>query len=331
VTVEVQPLAPETWRVRLPLPGHSIGHVNIFVLQTEAGLVLIDTGWYSAEGEALLEDTLKRLGARVSDVALVLLTHMHSDHVGLAGALQASTGAEVALHSLDIGWYANQYEQGSAFESATAEWLALTSVPETLRARAIERIRGSSSNVVLIESMRALSDGESVEHGGREFVVIHTPPHTPGHVAYWEPRTAIAFVGDSVLPRINYGPTIRPPGTSGHPFAEYQSTLARLVDLAPEQPWPGHGPAIVDFAERLAWLGSHHLARLEDAYQLVGDGAHTIWEVASRLPRSRPWETLDDGPKLLAVGEGHAYIQHLSLEGRIRTEVGDDGSVTCWH
>ena len=59
-------------------------------------MTLVDTGPLMEETEARLEAGLAELGVAVEDLELIVLTHQHDDHVGLAGELQRRSGAELA-------------------------------------------------------------------------------------------------------------------------------------------------------------------------------------------------------------------------------------------
>ena len=42
---DVIEVAPRIWRLPVPLPGHSVGHVNVYALLSDDGVTLIDAGW----------------------------------------------------------------------------------------------------------------------------------------------------------------------------------------------------------------------------------------------------------------------------------------------
>ena len=81
---------------RIPLPTpFQIGDVNAWLLRGEP-LTLVDAGPLMEETEARLDAGLAALGVAVEDLELIVLTHQHDDHVGLAGELRRRSGAEVA-------------------------------------------------------------------------------------------------------------------------------------------------------------------------------------------------------------------------------------------
>src|SRR5919206_1100 len=81
--------------VPIPLPLAHVGSVNAWLLPGDP-LTLIDTGPRDDAALAALEEGLHREGLRVEDLELVLLTHHHVDHVGLAATIRRRSGARVA-------------------------------------------------------------------------------------------------------------------------------------------------------------------------------------------------------------------------------------------
>src|SRR3954462_9550916 len=91
----------------IPLPLAYVGTVNAWLLRGDP-VTLIDTGPREDRALAALEDGLRREGLRVEDIELVLATHHHLDHIGLAATIQRRSGAVVAV--LDrVADYADRY------------------------------------------------------------------------------------------------------------------------------------------------------------------------------------------------------------------------------
>src|SRR3954452_8346665 len=87
---------PGVWRIRLPLPWPGVPHVNAWAIESpdRDGIVLVDTG-IRAEGPlADLERTLRPAGHGLADVSLLVCTHAHSDHYGLAAPIVEIAGCE---------------------------------------------------------------------------------------------------------------------------------------------------------------------------------------------------------------------------------------------
>jgi hypothetical protein len=97
----VEQLDGDLWSIPVPIPDNPLRYVSAYAFGTGAGLVLIDTGWESEESWQTLVAGLASIGAGLTDVRGVLVTHMHFDHIGLAGRVRQASGAWVALHPAD--------------------------------------------------------------------------------------------------------------------------------------------------------------------------------------------------------------------------------------
>ena len=89
---------PGVWRLRLPLPWPGVPHVNAFAVRAGDGIVLFDTGMATDDGQRQLELALAQVGFRLEDVRLVVCTHAHADHYGLAGPIVDRAGCELWIH-----------------------------------------------------------------------------------------------------------------------------------------------------------------------------------------------------------------------------------------
>src|SRR4051812_40658710 len=96
----------------IPLPLPHIKTVNAWLLHGDP-LTLLDTGPHEERALAELERGLARVGVRVEDLELVLATHHHLDHVGLAAAIKRRSGARIAALGA-VAAYAERYHDGVA-------------------------------------------------------------------------------------------------------------------------------------------------------------------------------------------------------------------------
>ena len=88
-------ILPGLWRLRLPLPWPGVPHVNAFAIASGSGVVLIDTGMHEPGSLAQLERAFALAGLKLEHVRLLVCTHAHSDHYGLAGPIVDASGAEL--------------------------------------------------------------------------------------------------------------------------------------------------------------------------------------------------------------------------------------------
>src|SRR3954453_4645669 len=89
---------PGLWRLRLPLPWPGVPHGNAFAIAAGSGVVLVDTGLGRPGALHQLERALDQAGLRLEHVRLLVCTHAHSDHYGLAGPIVAASGCELWMN-----------------------------------------------------------------------------------------------------------------------------------------------------------------------------------------------------------------------------------------
>jgi glyoxylase-like metal-dependent hydrolase (beta-lactamase superfamily II) len=312
--------------IDIQLPLAHVGSVNAWLLRGDP-MTLIDTGPRDDQALAALEDGLRREGVRLEDIELVLATHHHLDHVGLAATIQRRSGAIVAV--LDrVADYAERYaaeiERDRAFAHAL---MAHHGVPEQVVADDEdfwEFIRASSED---FRADRRLADGECIQAGGRSLRVVARPGHSTTDTLFVDDRDALAFGGDHLLARISSNTEINAPDRAQDGRARsrvrYLDNLQRTAQMALSRLLTGHGPAVTDHARLVeARLLDHH-RRCERIVAILQDGPCSAFAIASRL---WPARTVAEQP-LLVVWEVVGHLELLLAGGQVAERTGDGGSV----
>ncbi|MEA2312882.1 MAG: hypothetical protein QOE28_2850 [Solirubrobacteraceae bacterium] len=312
--------------VAIPLPLPHVGSVNAWLLPGEP-VTLLDTGPREDGALAALEAGLGREGLRLEDVELVLATHHHLDHVGLAATIQRRSGATVAV--LDkMADYASRYsaevEEDRRFARAL---MTHHGVPEQVAAEGEELwdyIRTST------EDFRAdvrLADGEHVRAGGRDLRVVARPGHSTTDTLFVDDRDAIAFAGDHLLATISSNTEISSPGRAQDGRARsrlrYLESLVRTQELPLATLLTGHGAPVTEHRRLVDARLREHRLRGERIVTLLGDGPRTAFEIAGGL---WPDKTVLRQP-LLVVWEVVGHLELLLSAGTVAELVGDGGSV----
>lgn len=319
-------IAEGLYRLDIPLPGNPLKNLNSYLLTGERNL-LIDTGFRLDACREAMERQLRELGVDLERTDL-FLTHLHTDHTGLAGELHRP-GCRVYIGVLD----------GPLMEAGRgqARWDFL--FEQYIRAgftrEELEEIWQNNPAKALgtkhLEELTLLEDGAELHYGGRRLQVLFTPGHTPGHVCLWEQERKILFCGDHVLFHIT--PNITRWDSMDDALGTYLTSLEKIRDLPAALLCPAHRQVEGGLAKRCEELRLHHMARLRDAREAVvrhpGETAYAItgfmcWEI-----RCRSWEDFPSTQKWFAVGEGLAHLDHLERLGQVESrEI--DGQVRWW-
>lgn len=109
-----------------------VGSTNCYPIDTDQGLILIDTGTNSDALWETLVKGLKELGHDVSDARLVLLTHSHSDHSGLAERVRNASGAKIAIHREDAAYLSYNQSKRTLNRRNMHDLMIASGVPETM-------------------------------------------------------------------------------------------------------------------------------------------------------------------------------------------------------
>ncbi len=314
------PVAPGVHRIPLPLPSDGLRAVNVYAIQHDDELVLVDGGWALEESRRRLEEALKEIGFGLGDITRFLVTHVHRDHYTQAVAVRREFGTRV---SLGVG------------ERPTLESLSRPRLPEESPQLAQLRACGAEP---IIQALRAIwregghdpSEWEMPDEwiegrtalplGGRELLAVPTPGHTRGHLVFADLEDGLLFAGDHVLPHIT--PSIGFEGAPApSPLRAYLESL-RLVRQMPDlRLLPAHGPVTDSVHARVDALLAHHADRLDACQAAVAAGSGTAYETARALTwtrHERLFDDLDVFNQMLATTETRAHLEVLVAQGRIR-------------
>lgn len=312
-------VAPGIWRLPIELPGHTVGHVNVYALLGRESVTLVDCGWGEDPTWRALSTMLAGCGDSIDRVRRVLVTHFHPDHCGLAGALQRRADAEVGMHRADARHLEDRFVRSERLEAETIAWLRRSGASEAAVESAKDNVSRSASRVVPFAPDRFIGNGDALAIDDWELVALHTPGHTPGHLCFYERRTRSLFSGDHILPFINTSPGCRPHGARD-PIGDYLASFPSLRELAVDRVLPGHQRPFTDLGRRLTELEDHHAGRLNATRAVLAQGPATAWSVASRIPRSRDWSVLSNGARISALGEALGHLTVLAGRGEARAE-----------
>lgn len=311
----VEQVAPNAFRIPLPLPGDGLRAVNVYALRTPGGVTLIDGGWALPASQAALEAALGQLGLDLGSIERFLVTHAHRDHYELASKLGRLLGSRVEL---GIG------------ERRSIESIVGAGRHDDSPLNARLRVAGADEIVTEIQGTRAaghgdrselhwrlpdtwLRDREVVDLGNRRLEVLATPGHTRGHVVFVDHDAGLLFSGDHLLPHIT--PSIgfeTIPSDSA--LTDYLASLVMVRGLPDLAMLPAHGPPRSSMHARVDELVDHHELRLKQMLAAVEAGASTAFEVAQIVPWTRrevDFRTLDVFNRMLAVNETIAHLEEL--------------------
>jgi glyoxylase-like metal-dependent hydrolase (beta-lactamase superfamily II) len=322
-TIEV---APGVHWIRMPLP-YALDHINLWALDDGDGWAIVDTGARTEEATAVWRDLFAHAPDQRS-LTRVFVTHMHPDHVGMAGWLTRKFGVRMWMTRME-------YLMCRVMVSDTGREAPDDAIAFYRRAgwgeSAIESYRARFGNFgthihALPDSHGRLQDGDELRIGAHAWRVIVGSGHSPEHACLYCPELKLLISGDQVLPRISSNVSVYPIEPDADPMAEWLASLDKLQRLVPDDVLvlPSHNEcfqglhARIDALRRGQELALTRLRRsLQDGRKRAVDVFPALFARAIGVP---------DVPLLgMATGESLACLRYLERRGEAVCEVDDAG------
>lgn len=319
----MEQVAPPPDVTILPLPTpFAIGRVNAYLLEGDP-LTLVDPGPDMADARSALEEGLAAVGRRVEDVELVLLTHQHHDHVGLAAEVAERAGARVAGVAPLARFLADFDASMDDDDAFAVETMLRNGVePEVVRSldelsRAFRRF-GGGARVELV-----LEEGERVRLGSRELTVHARPGHSPTDTVLHDASDGLLIGGDHLLEHVSSNPVAHVPigvpdaraaarmPESPGPLRRYLESMRATAAMPVSTVLPGHGSPFRGHAELVARRETLHRRRAARILREV-DGETTAARIASRL-----WRRVPVAQAYLALSEVLGHLDLLVADGSV--------------
>jgi len=305
-------------RLAIPTP-FMVGRVNAYLIE-DSPLTLVDSGPNSAKALDELEQALAARGHRIEDIELLVVSHQHMDHFGLASILARRSGAEVAALS-QLAPFLAGYGHQSDLEDRFAERLMLRHgiPPEIVTAlRAVSagfRAWGSA-----VEVTRPLSDGSALELRDRTLRVLHRPGHSPSDTIFLDEQRGILLAADHLIAHISSNPLIARPLDAEEEYSKprpqalitYMASLEQTRAMELELVLPGHGRPITDHAALIDERFRLHRRRAEKMLGLITSQPRTAHGIAQEL-----WGNVAVTQAFLTLSEVLGHVDLLLRDGLV--------------
>jgi glyoxylase-like metal-dependent hydrolase (beta-lactamase superfamily II) len=313
-------LLPGLYQLTITLKGFSPNSVNAYLLRDVDYYTVIDTGWDAPDSVESMKAQLKESGIRFSDIKKVLLTHCHSDHLGMIGRFKELNNALIYIHRNELDLIRVRYNAENNYWPNTDLYLKSHGMPDS-------ELNPEDFTMpdmgALIPPDILLSGGEEITVGEYSLKVINTPGHTPGHVSFYEPRRKLLFSGDVLLPTIVTN-------AAGHiqhmvnPLQQYFNSLNTLKPLDIEFVLPGHEYIFSDHRKRIKEIEAVYRQKKESILRVLKIKRQplTAYDVARHLtwtPRLRTitFAELRGHDKRFAVFQTIALLEELAYSGQV--------------
>jgi glyoxylase-like metal-dependent hydrolase (beta-lactamase superfamily II) len=276
-------------RLAIPTP-FQVGRVNAYLIEDDP-LTLVDSGPNSGKALDEMEQALASHGRRIEEIGLLIITHQHIDHFGLAAILARRSGAEVTALS-QLGPYLERFGEQADEDDAYAQAIMRRHgiPPDVVTAlRAVSgSFRGWGAKVTVTQP---LTDGQQLTLRDRTLRVLHRPGHSPSDTVFHDQQRKMLIAGDHLLKHISSNPLISrplgaPPDYSGprpKALVAYIESLRQTAKMDLELVLCGHGGPVTDHEALIEERLRMHARRAEKIHKLISEQPRTAHEIAQKL------------------------------------------------
>lgn len=332
---EAKPVAPGVLWLRMPLP-FSLNHINLWALADEdehgPGWAVVDTGTktpevLSAWRQLIAEDGGLAAHGRGNRITRIFCTHMHPDHVGMAGWLARKFQCRLWMTRLEyLTCRTLAADTGREAPDEAIRFYRQTGWPEEALDVYRARFGGFSKYLhALPDSFRRLEDGQPLRIGNADWRVVVGRGHSPEHACLVSESLGVMISGDQVLPRISSNVSVFPTEPDADPLGDWMASLTHLRSTLSDDllVLPAHGEPFTGLHARLDRLTHGHDRGLQRLRRSLAEAPKRAIDVFGAL-FARP---IDSKGELLgmATGESLAHLNYLVARGEAVVEADAEG------
>lgn len=307
-------IAEGVYWVRFAMPM-SLDHINLWLLEDDDGWTVVDTCLNMPSAR----ETWEALFAGVmgnKPIKRVICTHLHPDHVGLAGWLTERFDCELWMSREEfLMCRAMTADTGRPAPDVAIRFYRAAGYDE----EQLERYRQKFGNFgraisPLPDCFRRLVDRETLTIGDRYWQVIIGSGHSPEHATLYCPALKLLISGDQVLPRITPNVSVFPTEPEGNPLEEWLRSSARLREILPDDllVLPAHEAPFYGLHVRMTQLIESHEQDLDSLFHYLTEPRRAVDCFPALFNRE-----ITGGSLGLATGETMAHLNCLLSQRRI--------------
>jgi glyoxylase-like metal-dependent hydrolase (beta-lactamase superfamily II) len=309
--------------LRMPLPLAGLNHINHWALEDGAGWTLVDTGMQTPDTVSHWQRAVAG-PLRQRPVSRVICTHMHPDHIGMAGWLTRQY--DCRLWTTRLEYVTCRMLVGDTGREAPADGVRFYRAAgwtEEALGHYKARFGGFGKAVyALPDSYRRVHDGEELRIGGQLWLAVIGRGHSPEHLCLYCPELRVLISGDQVLPRITSNVSVFPTEPDADPLSEWLESLAAIKARIPDDVLvlPSHNEPFRGLHARLDALIAGHERRLARVYEELAARKRAVDLFGALFRRHIGVDSVG-----LATGESLAHLNCLIARGMAVRELDADG------
>lgn len=201
--------------------------LNNYIIKTDKGLIVIDTGMKGGF-EGFKVRFLKK-GLKFKDIKFIFITHTHQDHVGFLRELTNETDAKIIIHKNAIESLVNGEVLNKGVHFTKCGWL-------------LKKIMSIDKNIYKFQSVNLKerflifgNDKQLFKENGIEISIIELLGHTNDSIGlYFDTKL---LCGDALMNNI----LCNKKSMIIENLDDYKNSIKKIIELNPEIIFPSHG------------------------------------------------------------------------------------------
>jgi len=321
-----QPLAVAkgVYWLRMPLP-FSLNHINLWLLEDDTGWTIVDTGINTSACKELWQQVFDN-HLKNKPINQLIVTHLHPDHVGLAGWLCETWGLELQMSRTDyMACRVLMSDTGKPAPKAAISFYQRAGVSDEQLTTYKAKFGGYGKSIYpMPDSFVRLQDGETVTMAGQQWSIVVGRGHAPEHLCLMCPALNVFIAGDQLLPSISSNVSVWPTEPHSNPLKDWLDSCAMLQQRIPLDVLvlPSHGQVFFGAHQRLQRLIDGHEKSLIKLLEVCKQPQRNV-DLFTHLFR-RP---INDDVLTLAVGETQAHLNYLVNKNKLQTSTDNTGAI----
>ncbi len=315
------------YQIKIDVP-FAVKFVCLYMFKLNGKNILIDSGLNMGNWKKKLFSAFEELNISIEDIDYCLITHMHTDHIGLVKILkQKNPDLKLLMHDIThelLEWETNNenIEELKQEARAMADQLIKYGISKEQGQRVVQFFTFWPKFLQYQKPDVIVHDGDILFNN---LEIIWTPGHSFGHICIFDEKRKFVFSGDHILSRItpHIGNFIIPGNMAekykDHDFnnilKHYLASLDKIDNLKSKIIFPAHQEIIYNPHERILQIKEHHKNRLKEISRLIKENPLTAY----RISQIHFGEDLDEMNSYMALSEVLGHLFYLEAQDKVKT------------
>jgi glyoxylase-like metal-dependent hydrolase (beta-lactamase superfamily II) len=315
------------YQIKIDVP-FAVKFVSLYFFQVNGKKILIDSGLNMGNWNKKLFSAFEELSISVQDIDYCIISHMHTDHIGLVRLLkQKNPNLKIVMHDIThelLKWETNDDNLSELKQEARvmANQLIKYGITEDQGHKVVQfftfwpKFLQYQKPDIIVHHRDVILD---------RLEIIWTPGHSFGHICVFDKKEKYLFSGDHILSRItpHIGNFVVPKYMAekykdydfNNILKHYLVSLDKIDGLKPKIIFPAHQEIIYNPHERIMQIKEHHKNRLKEISSLIKDNPLTAY----RISQIHFGEDLDEMNSYMALSEVLGHLFYLEAQKKVKT------------